>query len=115
MATNTNTEVAGDASRASTVERTRFASKPATRVRGKRYSDDAIIASAVVVIRSAMARGESIGWVETLRTMRWTDDMAACDYARFTGKGKYARSLWADALAIASKPVRKPRAKRASK
>jgi len=47
--------------------------------------------------------------------MRWTSDMAACDYARFTGKGKYARSLWADALAIASKPVRKPRAKRASK
>ena len=103
-----NTNTTHDAERVSTVERTRYAARPTdaagviVRTRAARFSDAAIVRDAATILRQSIAdHGAPMGWVETLRTLRWSG-LARCDQSRFRGAHRDgAPNLYADALALA--------------
>lgn len=87
------------------VNATRYAARSVAHVTPTRRSDDDIIRDAALIIRASIAdTGKPMGWVETLRTMRWTPNMGGCNNTRFTGRERgnvIGRDLYADALALA--------------
>ena len=103
--TNTNTNTVDAYERAGTINNTRYATRTSARVAPKRFADEAIVRDAATLLRTSIAdHGAPMGWVETLRTLRWSG-LARCDQRRFRGIDRDGnatlRNLYGDALALA--------------